>query len=405
MQQSEGSTSAIIPADRADSPGGKIARLLGDGSVERNIAALLIGICLSIFAALAALRMAFDRVLSQTGAATSEGGGRLLSADTAYTELSRALFASFTIAATVLCVLTLCAFSFPAWAWYRSTKERQVADRARAQLAQDAEAEHRWLQGMLVNMPHGLCIFDSEKRLVLSNARYAEMYNLPPNVVRPGATLQSIIDYRHQIGNAPKDFPNYVTHEGLAWKEEGNNVFEFALEDGRAIRVNHLALIGGGYVATHEDMTNAELEASKARAATELAESRAELVAELERKNRELEMFCYSVSHDLRTPLRGIDGFSHAILEDCGSQLDELGKSHLNRIRAAARRMGELIDDLLQLSRVTRAEMTFAPVDLSMLAHEIIADLQRQDKERTVDVRIEEGLVVEADLKMMRILL
>jgi light-regulated signal transduction histidine kinase (bacteriophytochrome) len=213
------------------------------------------------------------------------------------------------------------------------------------------------------------------------------------------------VDYRREVGTAPKNFPNYVSHDGVAWKEHGNSIFEVALEDGRTIRLNHLALAGGGYVATHEDMSEVELEASKARAARELAESRAALVAELERKNKELETFSYSVSHDLRTPLRAIDGFSHAILEDCGDQLNETGKAHLRRIRAAARRMGELIDDILNLSRVTRAEMSFGQVDLSSLARDVADDLRRRDETHPVDIKIDDGLVVEADRRMMAIVL
>jgi diguanylate cyclase (GGDEF)-like protein len=113
------------------------------------------------------------------------------------------------------------------------------------------------LDAALTNMPHGLCMFDADKRLVLSNSRYAEMYNLPPALVVPGTPLQDIIEYRQQIGNAPRNFPNYVTHDGVEFRVGNNSLFEFALEDGRKVRLNHLALRGGGYVATHEDVTEA----------------------------------------------------------------------------------------------------------------------------------------------------
>lgn len=154
-----------------------------------------------------------------------------------------------------------------------------------------------------------------------------------------------------------------------------------------------------------EELLQKELEASEARAARELAEARAVLVEELERKNRELEAFSYSVSHDLRAPLRSIDGFSKILLEDCAGRLDAKGQGYLHRVRAAAQRMAELIDDLLQLSRVSRAELRREQVDLSGLARLVIAELERCDPDRTVDVRIEEGLLVEADGRLMKIML
>ena len=114
-----------------------------------------------------------------------------------------------------------------------------------------------------------------------------------------------------------------------------------------------------------ETLLQKELEAQEARGARELAETRAVLVEELERKNRELEAFSYSISHDLRAPLRVIDGFSQALLEDCGERLDAKGKEHLQRIRAGAQRMAALIDDMLALSRVGRADLERERVDLS----------------------------------------
>ncbi len=97
----------------------------------------------------------------------------------------------------------------------------------------------------------------------------------------------------------------------------------------------------------------------------ELEQRVIERTDQLEAANKELEAFAYSVSHDLRTPLRGIDGFSVALLEDYGDKLDAHGKDYLHRVREATRRMAQLIDDLLQLSRTTRSEMTWKPVSLS----------------------------------------
>lgn len=113
-----------------------------------------------------------------------------------------------------------------------------------------------------------------------------------------------------------------------------------------------------------------------------------ERTMQLELANKELESFAYSVSHDLRAPLRAIDGFSQAVEEDYGSVLDAAGKSHLARVRAAARRMGDLIDALLKLAKVARAAITPVPVDLSKIAEAIAADLRSVEPDRDVRFRI-----------------
>jgi signal transduction histidine kinase len=124
---------------------------------------------------------------------------------------------------------------------------------------------------------------------------------------------------------------------------------------------------------------------------------------ELSSLNRELESFSYSVSHDLRAPLRSMDGFSLALLEDYGERLDDEGRDYLQRIRAASQRMGRLIDDLLGLSRVTRAELNLRPVDLSAMAREIADTLARQQPERAVRWEIEEGIAAQGDRALLQV--
>jgi signal transduction histidine kinase len=126
---------------------------------------------------------------------------------------------------------------------------------------------------------------------------------------------------------------------------------------------------------------------------------------ELEAANGELEAFCYSVSHDLRAPLRGIDGFSLALLEDYGDQFDAVGRDYLERVRAAAHRMAALIDDLLALSRITRAELQRGPIDLSQLARSVVAELSRSEPERNVAIVIEPDLRAEGDSPLIRTVL
>ena len=125
--------------------------------------------------------------------------------------------------------------------------------------------------------------------------------------------------------------------------------------------------------------------------------------AELETANKELESFSYSVSHDLRGPLRSMDGFSLVLLQDYSDKLGEEGKDALERIRAASQRMGHLIDDLLRLSHVTRAGLNLAQVDLSAMAREIAGSLGREQPGRCVEWEIDAGLSVRADPALMRI--
>jgi signal transduction histidine kinase len=126
---------------------------------------------------------------------------------------------------------------------------------------------------------------------------------------------------------------------------------------------------------------------------------------ELLATNKELEAFSYSVSHDLRAPLRSIDGFSQALLEDCAAALDEQGKSYLHRVRAAAQRMGSLIDDFLNLAKVTRTEIHLERLSISNLARSVAAELRKTQPERQVDFQIEDGLEATVDSRLLRIVL
>ena len=124
----------------------------------------------------------------------------------------------------------------------------------------------------------------------------------------------------------------------------------------------------------------------------------------LEAANKELEAFAYSVSHDLRAPLRSIDGFSQALLEDCVGLLNEQGKDHLNRIRAASQRMGQLIDDLLSLSRATRDKLRCESVDLSALALGSADEVRKIWPGRQVELVVAPGLQAQGDPQLLRIL-
>jgi PAS domain S-box-containing protein len=157
-----------------------------------------------------------------------------------------------------------------------------------------------------------------------------------------------------------------------------------------------------GFSKVTRDITERKQNEEKVRA---LNESERQHASQLEAVNKELEAFSYSVSHDLRAPLRGIDGFSLALLEDCADKLDEQGRSHLTRIRAAVQRMAQLIDDMLQLSGVTRSEMRVESVDLSAMAKAILAELQKSEPKREVECDVQDNMMARGDPRLLQIVL
>jgi signal transduction histidine kinase len=183
-----------------------------------------------------------------------------------------------------------------------------------------------------------------------------------------------------------------ATHRRLWVRAAGHAEYE----NGSAVRL----------VGIFQDITDRKRAEDEIRALNTGLERRVkERTRALEEANQELESFSYSVSHDLRQPLRAVDGFSQVLLEDHGGQLDAEARGHLGRIRAAAQRMGVLIDDLLRLSRVARVPLERQQVAVSALARELIEALREREPGRDTVVEVEEGLVTEADPRLLRIAL
>ena len=166
-----------------------------------------------------------------------------------------------------------------------------------------------------------------------------------------------------------------------------------------ALAVDNARLYRAAQGEIHESRTVAS---ETQRINDELERRVAERTRDLEASTQELESFCYSVSHDLRTPLRSLDGFSRALKEDYGDRLDEQGLDFLDRIRAAAKRMDELITALLTLSRLTRTEILPISVDVSRIARDLAQDL---DKDGRIEFRIADDLRVNGDPRMIEVML
>lgn len=199
---------------------------------------------------------------------------------------------------------------------------------------------------------------------------------------------------------------------GLAINMDRSEAFEPFVAVRRVLLSGLLLLLSAAILSvwfwareTVQARRRARAEAKLRRLNRELELRVAQRTSQMEAANKELEAFAYSVSHDLRAPLRGIDGFSQALMEDYGDQLDESGRHYLTRVRAGTQRMGLLIDDLLRLSRVSRAQIEPAKVDLASLAREVIEDLRQQEPERRVTVTIQAPLPAFGDPHLLKIAL
>ena len=281
---------------------------------------------------------------------------------------------------------------------FTDLSERVAAEQA----VRSSEQRYRT---MFESAPEGVWIIGADERTLEVNQRLCELL---------GYAREDM------LGKKPTDFTDAENSAIFEVQKNRRGIthrrnYEIALRhrDGRNIPVHfsstNLYGEGGALAAALAFVTDISERKTHEREMRRLHEELEQRVIErtraLQTANRELEAFSYSVSHDLRAPLRAINGFSHALAEEYGNLLDDNGKNYLSRVRAGSERMGELIDDILELSQLSRREMDITPVDLSALANDATRELLDGEPERQVDWIIAPDLRARGDAVLLRVVL
>ena len=284
---------------------------------------------------------------------------------------------------------------------------RDITERKNAEEAVRRSKEQ--LKGVIGSAMDAIISVNDAQEIILFNAAAERMFLCPADEAL-GRPLDRFIPQRFRAAHKEhiKSFGRtHVTRRSMGAlgnlygvRSDGD---EFPIE----ASISQIDEDGGKiYTVILRDISERKRAEERNRRLNEELEQRvADRTAQLQAANTELESFSYSVSHDLRAPLRHINGFSKALLEDYADKLDDGGKMYLNEVRDASSEMAKLIDDLLRLARVTRSEMVRETVDLSALAHEVIEELRELEHERKVQSHVQPDMSAECDRRLTKILL
>jgi PAS domain S-box-containing protein len=269
-------------------------------------------------------------------------------------------------------------------------------------------AMRSFAQSIVETVREPLLVLDAELRVWEASASFYQAFRVSPEQTegRPinelGAgqwnipPLRQLLDEVNATGRAFRDFEVDHDFPGLGRRAMLLNARRVYRES------DHASMI----LLAIEDVTERkEAQEELRRVNAELEHRVRERTAQLEASNKELEAFCYSVSHDLRAPLRAIDGFSQELLASHAGRIDDQGRHYLERIRAGSQRMARLIDELLQLSRLGRSDVQLQRVDLSGMAREVADELREREPGRDVTFVIEPGVSGLGDTRMLRLVL
>jgi PAS domain S-box-containing protein len=268
--------------------------------------------------------------------------------------------------------------------------------------------ERTFLRTVIDTSPNLVCVKKADGTFALVNQALADAYGCTPDEMigkkdtefdRPPKEIERLVESDREV--IAHQAPRIIPEEKITFtdgKERWFTALKSPLRetDGPSDKILCVMM---------EITERKKAEEEVHRLNAELENRVKERTAQLEAANKEMEAFAYSVSHDLRAPLRSIDGFSQALQEDCAAALDDHGRDYLQRIRSASTRMGLLIDDLLKLSRLTREEMHKRKLDLTAMARDVLAELRESEKDRKVDCLIAEGLSARGDERLIHAVL